>query len=87
MNVLGISTKTHDSGIALLSNGVPAFVYEEERFNREKHTLKFPNAALHAAVNGQGLDLRDVDVITAPWDMKRLLRSFFRSVMSKLPES
>jgi carbamoyltransferase len=45
LNVLGISTKTHDSGIALLSNGVPAFVYEEERFNREKHTLKFPNAA------------------------------------------
>ncbi len=87
MNVLGISTKTHDSGIALLSNGVPAFVYEEERFNREKHTLKFPNGALNAAVNGQGLDLRDVDVITAPWDMKRLRRSFFRSVMSKMPQS
>ena len=87
MNVLGISTKTHDSGIALLRNGDPSFVYEEERFNREKHTLKFPDAALNAAVKGQGFNLRDIDVITTPWNMSRLRRSFFRSVMSKLPQS
>jgi carbamoyltransferase len=87
LNILGISTKTHDSGIALLSNGAPTFVYEEERFNREKHTLKFPREALDAAVKGQGFNLRDIDVITAPWNMSRLRRSFFRSVMSKLPQS
>jgi len=87
LNILGISTKTHDSGIALLSNGAPTFVYEEERFNRQNHTLKFPMEALDAAAKGQGFNLRDIDVITAPWNMSRLRRSFFHSVMSKLPQS
>jgi hypothetical protein len=27
-----------NSGLALLEDGVPSFVLEEERFNREKHT-------------------------------------------------
>ena len=40
-NVLGIVTSSHDTGVALLSDGVPAFVLEEERFNRQKHTQHF----------------------------------------------
>jgi hypothetical protein len=32
-------------------------VLEEERFNREKHTLRFPFLSLAAAFNGQGLDI------------------------------
>ena len=50
LRVLGIVCDTHDSGIALLEDGVPAFVLEEERFNRQKHTLKFPFLSLAAAM-------------------------------------
>ena len=49
VNILGIVTRTHDSGLALLNDGVPTIVLEEERFNREKHTRKFPFRSLKAA--------------------------------------
>ncbi len=42
MNILGIVTRTHDFGLALLHAGIPTSVFEEERFNREKHTMRFP---------------------------------------------
>ena len=35
MKILGIVTRTHDSGLALLNDGAPTIVLEE--FNREKH--------------------------------------------------
>jgi predicted NodU family carbamoyl transferase len=39
---------------------------EEERFNREKHTRKFPFHSLKAAFDDQGLGVDDIDVITTP---------------------
>jgi len=55
VKILGIVTRTHDSGLALLDDGVPTIVLEEERFNREKHTRKFPFHSLKAAFDDQGL--------------------------------
>ena len=49
MKVLGVVAKTHDSGIALLEDGVPELIFEEERFNRVKKTKKFPKQSLAAA--------------------------------------
>jgi carbamoyltransferase len=71
----------------LLSDGVPTLVLEEERFNREKHTLRFPFLSLAAAFNGQGLDIDDIDVITTPWDMKCFRPSAFSAVVGCLPGS
>ena len=59
MNILGIVTRTHDSGLALLKDGVPTIVLEEERFNREKHTRKFPFRSLKAAFDDQGLGVAE----------------------------
>jgi carbamoyltransferase len=87
LRILGIVTRTHDSGLALLSDGVPMLVLEEERFNREKHTLQFPFLSLAAAFNGQGLDIDEIDVITTPWDMKCFRRSAFSAVVGCLPGS
>jgi carbamoyltransferase len=87
VHILGIVTKTHDSGLALLSDGVPTLVLEEERFNREKHTLRFPFLSLTVAFNGQGPDIDDIDVITIPWDMKCFRRSAFSAVVGRLPGS
>ena len=66
MNILGIVTETHDAGIALLENGVPVLVVEEERLNREKHTRDFPALALEAAFGTAGRNFADIDVITTP---------------------
>ena len=46
MGILGIVSRTHDSGSALLERGVPTVILEEERFYREKHTRKFPFGSL-----------------------------------------
>jgi carbamoyltransferase len=87
VHILGIVTRTHDSGLALLNDGVPTIVLEEERFNREKHTRKFPFLSLKAAFDDRGLDLDDIDVITMPWEMKSLRRTMFWAVVGGLPVS
>jgi carbamoyltransferase len=87
VHILGIVTRTHDSGLALLNDGVPTIVLEEERFNREKHTRKFPFRSLRAAFDGQGLGVDDIDVITTPWEMKSVRRNMFWAVAGHLPAS
>jgi carbamoyltransferase len=85
VRTLGIVTRTHDSGLALLADGTPVYVLEEERLNREKHTRKFPFRSLQAAFGSNGLD--GIDVITTPWHMASLRRSMFRAVVGQLPAS
>jgi carbamoyltransferase len=87
MKILGIVTRTHDSGLALLDRGVPTLVLEEERFNREKHTRKFPFRSLKAAFDDRGLNLADIDLITTPWHMKSLWRMMFGAVRDGFPAS
>ncbi len=85
MHILGLVARTHDSGLGLLTDGVPTLLLEEERFNREKHTRKFPFLSLQAAFDGKGLD--EIDVITTPWHMGSLRRSWFWAVAGCFPTS
>jgi len=78
---------THDAGLALVRDGKLELVLEEERFTREKHTLEFPWQAVAHAFSRRGIDLRDIDVITIPWDMKKLRWTFAQVVFGKLPQS
>jgi carbamoyltransferase len=87
LRVLGIVCDTHDSGIALLEDGVPTFVLEEERFNREKHTQRFPRLSLETALSDSRLEIGDIDVMTTPWDTPRLRRTFAKAVLGHLPAS
>ncbi|MFZ4805735.1 MAG: carbamoyltransferase [Hyphomicrobiaceae bacterium] len=87
MRILGIVTDTHDSGIALLRDGVPEIVIEEERLNRKKHTQRFPARALDAALTARGLSLADIDALATPWDISRLRRTFAAAVLRRLPAS
>jgi carbamoyltransferase len=87
VRILGIVTRTHDSGLALLDHGFPTLVLEEERFNREKHTRKFPFHSLKAAFDDRDLGLADIDLITTPWHMKSLWRMMFGAVRDGFPAS
>ena len=64
VNILGLVTKSHDTGLALLENGVPAYVLEEERFNRQKHTLEFPEQCLDAVFGDGKRSLEDIDAVS-----------------------
>jgi len=85
--ILGLVSRTHDSGVALVEHGIPTLVLEEERFNREKHTRKFPFRSLKAAFDDRGLDLSDVDVITTPWHMMSLWGMMFGALRDGFPAS
>ena len=87
MKILGLVTETHDAGIALLENGAPVLIIEEERLNRQKHTREFPTLALDEAFDAAGRSFADIDVITTPWNMCRLRRTAFKAVFGRLPAS
>ena len=87
MRVLGLVGATHDSGLALLDDGLPLLILEEERLNREKRTKVFPTRSLRAALGNDLTGLREVDVITTPWDVGRLRASFAKAMLRGLPGS
>ena len=87
MTILGIVAKTHDSGVALLRDGMPVLVLEEERFNRTKRTCKFPKMGLAALVEELRLELADIDVITTPWNVGRLRKTALALLAGRFPLS
>jgi carbamoyltransferase len=87
LRILGIVAKTHDSGVAFLGDGVPELVLEEERFNRVKKTKKFPKRALAAGLEELQLALSDIDVITTPWNLHQLRRTFASLLLRRFPVS
>lgn len=87
MRILGLVSATHDSGVALLENGVPELVLEEERLDRIKRTKRFPKGSLRIALGPNLERLKEVDVITTPWDLSRLRWTFARAVFGRLPWS
>jgi carbamoyltransferase len=87
MQILGIVSETHDAGIALLQEGFPVMVLEEERLNRQKHTRDFPTLALKQVFEAVGRSFAEVDVITTPWDMSRLRRTVLKAVVGRMPAS
>lgn len=44
MRILGLVGATHDSGLAILDDGWPTLVLEEERLSRIKRTKAFPTS-------------------------------------------
>ena len=63
MDILGINCFSHDTAAALVRDGVPVAFIEEERFNREKHTKAFPDAAIEFCLRQGGISITDVDVV------------------------
>ena len=85
MRLLGLSTETHDSGIALLEDGRPTDILEEERLNREKHTCEFPELSLAALFDERRIG--EIDAVTTCWDPSLLRRSLISAVCRSLPGS
>ncbi|MBO1413380.1 carbamoyltransferase C-terminal domain-containing protein [Streptomyces sp. FH025] len=53
----------HDAAAALVRNGVLIAAVEEERFNRIKHTTKFPINAVRACLDIAGVAPADIDAV------------------------
>jgi carbamoyltransferase len=87
MRILGLVSESHDTGVALLEDGAVVAVLEEERHSRLKHTLDFPALSLRALLGEGSRALDGIDVMTTPWDTRRLRRTFTRAVLHRFPES
>jgi carbamoyltransferase len=87
LKIVGICCASHDAGIAVLEDGVPTLILEEERFNREKHTRHFPAQSLAYAFENGGLRLADVDAMAIPWNIDQLGDTFLGVFWRGLPAS
>jgi carbamoyltransferase len=63
VHVLGINCFSHDTAACLLGDGRIVAFAEEERFNRERHTKRFPDQAIGFCLETAGLGMADVDVV------------------------
>jgi carbamoyltransferase len=75
----GLMSTSHDSAACLLKDGkIIAFV-EQERFDRIKHSSKFPIDAINYCLCKAGISQEDVDHVSLAWNTRELLESSFSS--------
>jgi carbamoyltransferase len=87
MYVLGISSYAHESSCALIKDGRICALGEEERFNREKHTSKFPEKAIRYCLDKEKITLADVEAITFFWVPLKEFRDNLSHFLRYLPAS
>lgn len=61
----------HDPSAALFDDGELLFAIEEERLTRDKHAVDtFPEQAIYACLEYEGIELADLEKIVLPYDPK-----------------
>lgn len=63
MKILGLSFFYHDSAAALLVDGVPVAMAEEERFSRKKHDSGFPEQAISFVLDKGRMGADELDYV------------------------
>jgi carbamoyltransferase len=63
VRVLGINCFSHDTAACLLQDGRLVALAEEERFNRQRHTKRFPDQAIGFCLSLAGIGIDQVDVV------------------------
>jgi len=87
MYILGLSSFSHESSCALIRDGRVVSLLEEERFSREKHTSKFPEQAIRAVLNEEGIGMSDIDAVTFFWVPVKELAGNLSHVLRFFPQS
>jgi carbamoyltransferase len=85
VNILGINCFAHDTAAALLMDGRPVAVGEEERFNREKHTSAFPDEAIAFCLREGGISMSDVDLVAFGHDTARGFARGAADALGRMP--
>jgi carbamoyltransferase len=63
MKILGLSFFYHDAAAALLIDGTPVAMAQEERFSRKKNDSKFPSLAINFVLEEAGIKVGDIDYV------------------------
>ena len=76
--VLGLNfTGGHDSSAAIMVNGKLISAYEEERFNLEKHTGKFPINSINQCLKDAKIRKKNIDLICLGFDQKKFINEIY----------
>ena len=65
MLILGTKPAQHDACFALVRDGEPLFIYEQERFNRIKHGMSCSLSVLFDALREHDVRPEDIDLVTS----------------------
>lgn len=87
MYILGISSYGHESSSALLKDGILCAHAEEERFNREKHTARFPVQAIRFCLDQAGISMDEVSTVAFYWQPTKELKDNFSHFFRHFPAS
>ena len=87
MYILGLSSFAHEASCALIKDGNVLCVYEEERFNREKHTWKFPVQSIRQCLLDEGITIDQIDAFTFFWKPIREITNNIGHVLRYFPKS
>ncbi|MEM1578025.1 MAG: carbamoyltransferase [Candidatus Pacearchaeota archaeon] len=63
MKILGLSFFYHDAAAALLEDGIPIALAEEERFSRKKHDFNYPENAINFVLEAGKIKPQDLDYV------------------------
>jgi carbamoyltransferase len=63
VDILGINCFSHDTAACLLRDGRIVALAEEERFNRERHTKRFPHQSIELCLREGGIGINQVDFV------------------------
>lgn len=77
MKILGINIASHDTSAALIVNGKLICAFEEERFNKEKHTKAFPINAINECLKVARIKVNSINCIAVSTDPMRQIRKFW----------
>ncbi|MEU9123224.1 carbamoyltransferase C-terminal domain-containing protein [Streptomyces sp. NPDC048506] len=72
MIILGTKPVQHDACFALVRDGEPLFIYEQERFNRIKHGMSSHLSVLFEALDEYSIAPHQIDLVTNCIDPSRL---------------
>lgn len=84
MNILGLAPDVWISSASLVMDGKLVAAAAEERFNRQKMSMAFPQGAMAYCLETGGISLRDVDIIAIPWDPGEHIRSPNKRFVDKM---
>jgi carbamoyltransferase len=73
----------HDAAAALVVDGVPVAAAAEERFNRQKHSARFPACAVNYCLREAGLILDDIDLMVHSFDYEPYRRAYLLDTTSQ----
>ena len=75
--ILGICYGGHDTSATLMIDGKLISACEEERYNKEKHTRKFPSSAINDCLKKSDLEINDIDEISLIYDPVYAIRETY----------